>query len=448
LLIVDRFQFILVRPAEKMMKCHYEVMGLPRECTGEDIKKQYRKLALQWHPDRNKGEEEMAEKAFKEISAAYTVLSDPQERQWYDDHREAILKGKDGTAQDEGDTEMEFMPNIMAFFNTSCYSGFDDSENGFYTVYSEIFEEIRILEETKGSGESQLPEFGISTSTESEVLNFYNNWENFVTTVVFYWHDKYNILEAPNRQVKRVMEKENSKFRDTARREYIAQVKSLVGFVKKRDPRYQEIITQRQQRKNEEIAKKNEQKKIDQEKRKLEREKWQKEAEKEAEVREKERKGAFLLADNDSEEEMEDLMDSFAAEEHLHSMTIESPSSLRQTTIMNKSKKGSERNNNNNNNNVGSSSSSRKVPATVFTATTMEVTSLEATTEEGIGEEEGGEELEEDETGDETLMFACEVCEKAYKTEMQLNQHLQSKVHRKKAQELQKKQKGKGKQKG
>ena len=74
------------------MRCHYEVMELDRSATSEIIKKQYRKLALQWHPDRNHGQEELATNKFKEISTAYSVLSDPNEKKWYDDHREDILR--------------------------------------------------------------------------------------------------------------------------------------------------------------------------------------------------------------------------------------------------------------------------------------------------------------------------------------------------------------------
>lgn len=74
------------------MRCHYDVMELTRAASAEEVKKQYKKLALKWHPDRNHGQEELATQNFKEISAAYAVLSDPQERKWYDDHRESIIR--------------------------------------------------------------------------------------------------------------------------------------------------------------------------------------------------------------------------------------------------------------------------------------------------------------------------------------------------------------------
>ncbi|MGQ9781254.1 MAG: molecular chaperone DnaJ [Nitrososphaeria archaeon] len=63
-------------------KDYYEVLGVPRDATKEQIKDAYRKLALQYHPDRNKSPD--AEEKFKEISEAYAVLSDDEKRRQYD----------------------------------------------------------------------------------------------------------------------------------------------------------------------------------------------------------------------------------------------------------------------------------------------------------------------------------------------------------------------------
>ena len=71
-----------------MPKKFYSILGLDSNANEEEIKKSYKKLALKWHPDRNRGlgpeKEAEAESKFKEISEAYATLSDPQKRQAYD----------------------------------------------------------------------------------------------------------------------------------------------------------------------------------------------------------------------------------------------------------------------------------------------------------------------------------------------------------------------------
>lgn len=67
------------------MKDYYKVLGIEKNASNEDIKKAYRKLAREWHPDKNKNSsKEEAEQKFKEISEAYVVLSDPKKRNEYD----------------------------------------------------------------------------------------------------------------------------------------------------------------------------------------------------------------------------------------------------------------------------------------------------------------------------------------------------------------------------
>src|SRR5437660_1489046 len=62
---------------------HYKILGVGKNATDEEIKKAYRRLARQYHPDRNQGDKQ-AEERFKQISQAYDVLSDADKRRAYD----------------------------------------------------------------------------------------------------------------------------------------------------------------------------------------------------------------------------------------------------------------------------------------------------------------------------------------------------------------------------
>src|SRR5512139_1104079 len=64
-------------------KDYYEILGVPKTATEEQIKKAYRKLALKYHPDRNPGNKQ-AEEKFKELTEAYQVVSNPEKRRQYD----------------------------------------------------------------------------------------------------------------------------------------------------------------------------------------------------------------------------------------------------------------------------------------------------------------------------------------------------------------------------
>lgn len=74
---------------------YYEVLGVSKTATKDEIKKGYRKLAIQYHPDKNPGDKE-AENKFKEATEAYEILSDEQKRQIYDQYGFAGLEGMGG----------------------------------------------------------------------------------------------------------------------------------------------------------------------------------------------------------------------------------------------------------------------------------------------------------------------------------------------------------------
>ena len=72
---------------------YYELLGVPRNATQDQIKKAYRQQALKYHPDRNPDDKD-AEEMFKEISNAFQVLSDSNKRQIYDQYGEEGLSGQ------------------------------------------------------------------------------------------------------------------------------------------------------------------------------------------------------------------------------------------------------------------------------------------------------------------------------------------------------------------
>jgi molecular chaperone DnaJ len=81
---------------------YYEVLGVTREADGSELKRAYRRLAMEHHPDRNPGSKE-SENKFKEASEAYQVLSDPEKRAMYDRYGHAGPGGMGATFHDVGD---------------------------------------------------------------------------------------------------------------------------------------------------------------------------------------------------------------------------------------------------------------------------------------------------------------------------------------------------------
>ncbi len=79
-----------------MDKNYYSILGVSKSATSDDIKKAYRKLALQYHPDR--GGDKETEKKFKEVSEAYQILSDPEKRATYDQFGSAAFQNGGGSA--------------------------------------------------------------------------------------------------------------------------------------------------------------------------------------------------------------------------------------------------------------------------------------------------------------------------------------------------------------
>ena len=95
---------------------YYEILGLDREASENEIKKNYRKLAMKYHPDKNQGDKK-AEEKFKEASEAYEVLRDPEKREIYNRYGHEGLKGT----------------------GFRGFSGFEDIFSSFGDIFEDVF---------------------------------------------------------------------------------------------------------------------------------------------------------------------------------------------------------------------------------------------------------------------------------------------------------------------
>ncbi len=100
----------------KVKRDYYEILGVSRSCNESEIKKAYRQLALQYHPDRNPGDKSSEEK-FKEASEAYEVLRDPEKRDLYDRY------GHEGLSRS----------------GFSGFAGFEDIFSSFGDIFEDFF---------------------------------------------------------------------------------------------------------------------------------------------------------------------------------------------------------------------------------------------------------------------------------------------------------------------
>jgi molecular chaperone DnaJ len=110
--------------AKSHQRDYYEVLGVTRTATVEEIKAAYRKCALKWHPDRHPEDKAEAEVKFRESAEAYSVLSDSEKRQVYDTYGHAGLSGAGGGVDFSGTIFQDFHDIFGDFF------GFEDLFSG------------------------------------------------------------------------------------------------------------------------------------------------------------------------------------------------------------------------------------------------------------------------------------------------------------------------------
>lgn len=107
------------------MRDYYEILGVNRNAKTDEIKKSYRKLAVQYHPDKNPGDK-AAEEKFKEASNAYSVLSDPEKRRVYDTRGHAGVNNMGFGGYTNVDDIFANI-NLNDIFGRGTYGGFGDA---------------------------------------------------------------------------------------------------------------------------------------------------------------------------------------------------------------------------------------------------------------------------------------------------------------------------------
>eukprot|EP01084_Bolivina_argentea_P249977 418643_1 len=219
-------------------RCLYDILNVSRNANNDELKSAYRQQAKEWHPDRNINNINEATQRFKEINEAYEILSDKHERAWYDAHRDEILRGIDINNNNNNNDNNNDDPyiNLMAYFNPFIYTSFDDNDiNSYYTIYNNLF--LRIIELEKLS-KKKTPLFGNSKLSFDKLNEFYSFWEIFESRRSFQFVIKYNLNDATNRKMRKLMHKENRTLINTKRKQWEESIMRLISFIKKRDPRW------------------------------------------------------------------------------------------------------------------------------------------------------------------------------------------------------------------
>lgn len=258
---------------------YYELLEVDVGDSSEVIRKAYRKLALRLHPDKNPGQEEAANKKFHKLQEAYDVLSDDTERAWYDQNRDRLMQG--GTEEDETedvDAKYQFfraggtapqaasaapgigVPHLLRFYNPALAKDMSDSDTSFFGTYRRLFamlaEEDRVAAPYPGERHEDsfadpdrddkhwYVSFGgpdtpyVASDGRRDARQFYQFWTSFSSRKSFAWKDQYSLREASDRRVRRLMEKDNKRARENARREYNETIRGLAVFLRRRDPRF------------------------------------------------------------------------------------------------------------------------------------------------------------------------------------------------------------------
>ena len=221
----------------------YKLLGVSESCSGDDVKKSYRKLVLEKHPDKlgqfeSPAEEEKARAEFLQIQEAFEVLSDERNRRMYDSSLPC-----DDTIPSEKQI---------------------GSPADFFGQFGDAFRRNE-----RWSVVRPIPELGSEESDRASVEVFYDFWFNkFESWRDFSHHDEHDLKQSESRDERRWMEVQNARIRKKRIAEEVSRVRRLVDLAYKLDPRVRrfkqedldEVAEQKRKRFEEKHRKENEKK--------------------------------------------------------------------------------------------------------------------------------------------------------------------------------------------
>jgi DnaJ family protein A protein 5 len=205
----------------------YDILGVEQEASAQEVRTAYRRMALQMHPDKNLQSSEEAAIKFRELQHAYEVLSDPPSRTSYDrQFRQAESVSSYTTSRWAfAEPEEEETIELTRFFGAGAYSGYHEGPDGFWTVYTDVFQRIHSLEPQDVSVSRQhvwsarvdqggantgstrwMPAFGNLSSPYHDVEAFYDAWKSFSSRRDFLSACTWDLGLASNRWERRRME--------------------------------------------------------------------------------------------------------------------------------------------------------------------------------------------------------------------------------------------------
>lgn len=219
----------------------YEKLGLDENVGEKEIKQAYRKLALSYHPDKNKENySDARSEEFLKIQEAYEILSNKSLRHTYD----------------------SALPFDESVPNT--YINESNNFNEFKNFFSPIF-----YRNSRWSKLKPVPEIGNNDDKIEVIERFYEFWRGFQSNRDFSIHDEHELNHAECREEKRWMERQNFKIRSKYMKNEILRINKLVDLAYKNDPRIKRHYENLNRKKEEEKRQKLEEKKIEEEKKRL-----------------------------------------------------------------------------------------------------------------------------------------------------------------------------------